>query len=44
MNLAIQGLKRHGMAEELEEILQTNAEIFRSARGGRSRAEESAEL
>lgn len=44
MNLAIQSLKRHGMAEELEEILQTNAEIFRSARGGRSRAEESAEL
>jgi hypothetical protein len=44
MNLAIQSLKRHGMAEELEEILQTNAEIFRSARGEQDRAEEIAKF
>ena len=34
MNLAIQSLERHGMAEELEGILQTNAGIFKAARGG----------
>jgi protein-tyrosine phosphatase len=44
MNLAIQSLKRHGMAEELEEILQTNAEIFRSARGEQGCAEENAKF
>lgn len=34
MDLAIKSLERHGMAEELEGILQTNADIFRSAMGG----------
>ncbi len=34
MNLAIQSLERHGMAEELEGILQTNAGIFKAAMGG----------
>jgi len=34
MKLAVQELKKHGMTEELEDILQTNAEIFRAAREG----------
>ena len=34
MDLAVKSLERHGMAEELEGILQTNADIFRSAMGG----------